>query len=80
MRPTISTASLDSTHISAPSALAEVHDNSAMNLDFHDMADKVTSTVKKVADAEPAQKVGIAKEIWTGFLDDVFGAKQKQSG
>lgn len=80
MRPTISTASLDSTHISAPSAFAEVHDNSAMKIDFHDMADKVTSTVKKVADAEPAEKTGVLKELWNGFLDDVFGAKQKKSG
>jgi len=78
MRPEIVTASADSTHISAPSAMHEVHDNSAMDIDFHGMAERTAATVKKM-ESQVEEQAGVVKQLWNGLLDDVFGSKQKAS-
>jgi len=79
MRPTISTASADSTHISAPSAMHEVHDNSAMDIDYHGMAERISKAARKVSNTPIQEQPGMIKEVWTGLMDDMFGSKGQVS-
>ncbi|OCK81441.1 hypothetical protein K432DRAFT_381301 [Lepidopterella palustris CBS 459.81] len=74
MRPTIMTVSADSTHISSPSAMSEVSDNSA--IDFQGMAEKVSAAAQKFSRVPIEEKTGMVKEVWGGLLDDIFGPKQ----
>ncbi|KAF2185396.1 hypothetical protein K469DRAFT_576363 [Zopfia rhizophila CBS 207.26] len=69
MRPTIMTVSADGTHIHAPSAMSEVSDNNS--IDFQGMAAKVASRFGKPVE----QKASMAKEVWGGLMDDIFGPK-----
>lgn len=66
MLPEISLASADSTHISTPTAFADVIDNNT--IDFHG----VTDTLGKVGEVVEEEASGI-KRVWTGFLDDILG-------
>jgi hypothetical protein len=67
MQPTIYTAAADSTHISAPSAMSDVTEGN--HIDFQGMAAIVTRNLQ-----QPVEEVeGMARQIWKGFLDDVFG-------
>lgn len=69
MQPTIYTAAADSTHIHAPSAMTDVTEGN--HIDFQGMAAKVSSKLQKpVEEAE-----GMAKQIWNGFVEDIFGPK-----
>jgi hypothetical protein len=72
MRPEISLMSADSTHISTPSAFAEVHDNST--IDFEGMADRIAHNTKKAAEEHGGNT---AKQVWNGFLEDLFGSGPK---
>ena len=74
MRPEIITAAADSTHISAPRAFSEVHDNSAV--DIAEMAERVAS-VTKIRSSPSQGEQGTLKQVWNGFLDDLFGGPQK---
>ncbi|MCJ1470544.1 hypothetical protein MMC07_009190 [Pseudocyphellaria aurata] len=76
IRPEISTVSADSTHIDSPSAMSEVTDNHSMELDPYDLTSKVTAAAAKVAQVpeENPTEPGWVKEIWNGFLDDLFGS------
>ncbi|KAF2740719.1 hypothetical protein EJ04DRAFT_424204 [Polyplosphaeria fusca] len=69
MLPTIMTVSADGTHIHAPSAMSDVSDNNA--IDFQGMAARVAQTLGKTTE----EKAGMVKEVWGGFMDDVFGPK-----
>jgi len=72
MRPEIITASADSTHISAPAAMHEVHDNNTV--DFQGMAEQVAQGTDK--DERDQEGVGMIKEVLSGMFDDIFGAKK----
>ncbi|KAL0263496.1 hypothetical protein SLS55_002476 [Diplodia seriata] len=69
MRPVISTVSADATYFHAPSALADVVDNSA--IDFQGLAGAATSAASKSV----ARTEGTIKRVWNGFLDDLLPAK-----
>ena len=69
MRPEISLASGEQTHLATPSAFTEVHDNN--NIDFQGVADAL-----KAKAGEVAEETGEMKRLFNGFLDDVFGAKK----
>ena len=71
MLPTIMTVAADGTHIHAPSALAEVSDNNS--IDFQGMAAKVASKFGKPVE----EKVGMARQIWGGLMDDILGPKSQ---
>ena len=78
IRPEISTVSADSTHIASPSAMSEVTDNHAIDLDPYDLTSKVTAAAAKMA-GMPVEKLkapGTVQEIWDGFLDDLLGSKK----
>ena len=78
MRPQISTVSADSTHIQSPSAMSEVTDNHAAELDPYDLSNKVTAAASKIAEM-PMKEAGAMRELFSGFLDDLFGSKQRIS-
>jgi hypothetical protein len=73
MLPTILTVAADGTHIYAPSAMSEVSDNNS--IDFQGMAAKVANKLGRPAD----ETAGMARQIWSGFVDDVLGPKTQHA-
>ena len=69
-RPEISTNSADIPQNVA--YMAEVHDNSAAEIDYDRLADVVSGTASKVSGAT---NEGALKQVWNGFLDDLLGPK-----
>lgn len=79
-RPIISTVADSSTHISTPSAMSEIHDNTSTSVDFHAVADMLNTAAQKVeakVEKEVEAAGGVMKQVWKGLLDDVFGSKAK---
>jgi len=78
MRPEISIVSGDGTHIASPSAMSEVVDNHAMDLDPYDLTAKVQAAASKIVGipVEKLNEPGLLKELWNGLLDDLLGAKR----
>lgn len=76
MEPQIYTVAADGTHISAPAAMSDIHDNAAMNIDFEGLANQATKTVTGKSVEE---QVGTVKQVWNGFLDDLFGPKASKA-
>ncbi|KAF2759631.1 hypothetical protein EJ05DRAFT_509360 [Pseudovirgaria hyperparasitica] len=76
MRGTIVTASADSTHISTPSAMADVHDNNS--IDIGEMAQKVAAAAQKVKEAT-VDETPVVRKVWNGFLDDLLGPKSSKA-
>lgn len=77
-RPEISTASADGTHIDSPSAMSEVTDNHAIELDPYDLASKVTAAAANTA-VMPERKLeepGMIQNLWASILDDLLGSKK----
>lgn len=77
IRPQISLVSANSTHIESPSAMSEVTDNHAVELDPFDLPDKVAAAASKIAEV-PMQRIreaGTLRQLWTGLMDDLFGSK-----
>ena len=76
IRPEISTVSGDGTHLDVPSAMSEVTDNHAAELDPYDLTSKVAVAASKAT--TKVEEPGWVKTLWTGLLDDIFG-KRKSS-
>lgn len=76
MRPEIVTASADSTHVSSPSAMAEVHDNN--DVDVHHIGELSVTAPLSPTDGGGATEGsgGMASQIWGGLLEDVFGRRK----
>ncbi|KAK4955416.1 hypothetical protein LTR66_013456 [Elasticomyces elasticus] len=72
MRPQINTVSEDS----AVSQLSDIHDNGAMNIDFHAVADKVAAAADKFKHVPVAEQATMIKTLWNGFVDDIVGPKK----
>lgn len=78
IRPEISTVSANGTHIDSPSAMSEVTDNHAVDMDVYDLTKKVTNAAALQVtgiSAAKLQESGVVKELWTGVIDDIFGEK-----
>lgn len=77
IRPQISLVSANSTHIESPSAMSEVTDNHAADLDPFDLTNKVTTAASKIAEVpmERIREAGALRQLWTGLMDDLFGSK-----
>lgn len=78
MRPTIVTASADSTHVSAPSAMSELHDNAAV--DVGHMAERVAAAGTKQlggggagVGAPSEESQGMVRTVLKGMLEDIMG-------
>lgn len=78
IRPEISTVSADSTHIDSPSAMSEVTDNHAIELDPFDLTSKVTAAAAHMASLseDKLKEPGVIQELWSSFLDDLLGSKK----
>lgn len=78
MRPEISVMSGEDTHIASPSAMSEVVDNHAMDLDPFNLTSKVQAAASRIAGfpVENTKEPGMLRELWNGFLDDWTGAKK----
>ncbi|KAF1987882.1 hypothetical protein K402DRAFT_329344 [Aulographum hederae CBS 113979] len=72
LRAEIHTVSADSTHVLAPSAMADVHDNNT--IDFHGVKETIVKTAEQIE-----EQAGMVKKVWSGLLDDVFGAKASKA-
>ncbi|KAL8681549.1 MAG: hypothetical protein Q9186_002365 [Xanthomendoza sp. 1 TL-2023] len=77
VRPQISLVSANSTHIENPSAMSEVTDNHAAELDPYDLTNKVTAAASMMAEAplEKIREAGTIRQLWSGLMDDLFGSK-----
>ncbi|KAL8953541.1 MAG: hypothetical protein Q9222_000599 [Ikaeria aurantiellina] len=77
VRPEISLVSANSTHIESPSAMSEVTDNHAVDLNPFELTSQVTAAAAKMAEApmEKLRDAGTVRELWGGLLDDLFGSK-----
>lgn len=75
IRPEISTVSADGTHIDSPSAMSEVTDNHAVELDPFDLTHKVTAAAANMAGMR-LKEPGVMTELWNGLLDDLLGSKK----
>ena len=78
IRPEISIVSGDGTQLDMPSAISEVTDNHAAELDPYDLTSKVAAAASKApgqATKKP-EEPGSVKAIWNGFLDDLFGERK----
>ena len=79
IRPQISTVSADSTHIESPSAMREVTDNHAVDVDPYTLTEKVAAAASKLGHvpvSKANEEVGALRELWNGLLDDLFGEKK----
>lgn len=85
VRPEISTVSADGTHIDCPSAMSEVTDNHAIELDPYDLTNKVKAAAAATTKmtSMPVQKLkepGVLPELWASLLDDLLGSKKLAKG
>ncbi len=79
IRPEITTASANGTHIESPSAMSDVTDNPGhTDLDPFDLTNTVSTAASK-ATGVPIEKLhepGVVQELWTGLLDDILGQRK----
>lgn len=69
MKPTISTISADAVVF----PMAEMSDDHAMNIDFHDVADRVATGLRRMVTVPVIeQQAGLVKRIWGDMVDDVL--------
>lgn len=76
-RAEIATAAHESTFPHPPSAMSDVVDNGAMQLDPFDFVNSVGQAARQLGrkvTAETAQKKGVLSQLWNGLIDDIFGA------
>lgn len=69
--------SANGTHIDSPSAMFEVVDNHAVELNPFDLTSKVTTAATGAATKmkEMGEEGGMLKVFWEGLVNDVFGPK-----
>lgn len=65
-------------HDAIYSPLSDVHDNNAMPIDFHAMADKVAAATKRMK-VPVEEQAGLLKQLWSDMIDDVLGPKKAGS-
>lgn len=78
MRPEINTISADSTFVSAPSAMSEVHDNGAADIDYDGMAARVMASSISGGRSASAEQ-SYAKAIFGGMIEDLFAKPSSSS-
>lgn len=79
IRPEITTASANGTHIESPSAMSDVTDNPGhTDLNPFDLTNTVTTAASKATGmpVETLQEPGVVVELWNGLLDDILGARK----
>lgn len=79
LKPVISTAAGEDTHIHAPSAMSDVHDGHHEATDFHEIVATISSGAEAIKDAGHAE-VRAAWGWWSGLMMDVFGPRETAAG
>ncbi len=81
-RPEILTVSANGTHIDNPSAMSDVVDNHAADIDHYDLtkhvanaANKAVNTGTEHVDKQEGMRESL-KTLWDGLLGDIFGGKK----
>ena len=77
IRPEISTVSANGNYV--VSAISEVTDNHAIEINPYDLTRQVTMAAMRVVDDVKigmAREESIVREIWSGMLDDFFGSSK----
>ncbi len=76
-RAEIATAAHESTFPHAPSAMSDVIDNGAMQLDPFDLVNSVSQAARQLGrkvSAETKETKGVIRQVWNGLVDDIFGS------
>ncbi|GAB1743774.1 hypothetical protein NU219Hw_g694t1 [Hortaea werneckii] len=68
VKPQIVTASADAVYL----PMADLSDGHAMNVDFHSMADRVATNLRRMR-LPVEQQAGVMKQLWSDMIDDLFG-------
>jgi len=76
MKPEIVVVSGGSGHVHAPSAMSEVSDSGAV--DFQGMVGMVEEKLGKAGD-KAVEEGGMARQVWGGVVDDLFGPKGRKT-
>lgn len=74
MRPEIITASADSTHISSPAPMSEMHDNG--NVEVHHIGEQAAVRANGASGTSDDDGASIMKQLWNGMLEDLIGRKK----
>jgi hypothetical protein len=70
----INLISADSTHHASPSAMSEVHDNTAVH--FEGMQLRVLESIAKGEQQDTGDLKGAVTQFFSGIVDDIFGPKK----
>lgn len=73
MKPEISTMSADAVYL----PMAEMSDDHAMNIDFHALADRVSTSVRRLqvgGTVGVEEQASIMKQVWSDMVDDLTKA------
>lgn len=73
MRPQIVTASADSTHISSPSPMSEMHDNG--DVAIHHIGELAASAATAIK-TSGQEEISMARQLWNGLVEDLFGRRK----
>lgn len=73
-KPQISTMSADAVYL----PMADLSDSHSLNVDFHAMADKVASNIRRMK-VPVEEQAGMMKQLWNEMVDDMLGASQKKA-
>ena len=79
MKPEIYTVTQTQADTHAPTAMSEVADNHAADMDPFGLTETVGKAARKVVD-KAGGEAGIVKQVWDGLLDDLFGKKGPRGG
>lgn len=81
-KPEISTASLDT----KLSPLSDVHDNNAVQIEFHKVVDQVNAAATKAMSQAQALTAnsrsgesGTVRSLWNGVVEDLMGSKRSRA-
>ncbi|GAB1729388.1 hypothetical protein NU195Hw_g4340t1 [Hortaea werneckii] len=74
-KPQIVTASADAVYL----PMADLTDGHAMNVDFHSMANRVASNLRRMK-LPVEQQAGMMKQLWSDMIDDLFSVGGAAAG
>ena len=77
-RSQVITAAGEETHVTAPSAMSEVHDNTSVGIDYTALAKSMEDRVSDVA-GRARETQGTVRRLWDGVVDDILGPKRSMA-
>lgn len=74
MKPEIYSATEVHEHSHAPSAMSDVADNHAVDMDPFALTETVGKAARNVM-GQAGKEAGVLRQVWAGLMDDLFGKK-----